>query len=138
LPYLLDTNTVSYLMQKRSTIVGHVARVGGVNNLRVAAITVAELRLGVELMPEGRKKGELLANLDAALLGLEVLPFTQDAAAAFGWAAALLRKEGVAWGWPDLAIASVGLAEHMTVVSNDGFFKHVECVCGLKFERWEP
>lgn len=52
--------------------------------------------------------------------------------------AALLEKEGVAWDWPDLAIASVALVEHMTVVSNDRFFRHVERVCGLRFERWEP
>ena len=89
-------------------------------------------------MPEGRKKQQLLASLDVALDSLEVLPFTQDAAAAFGWARPLLEKEGVGWTWPDLAIASIGLAEHMTVVSNDGFFEHVQRVCGLKFERWEP
>jgi predicted nucleic acid-binding protein len=49
-----------------------------------------------------------------------------------------LEKGGVAWDWPDLAIASVALAEHMTVASNDSFFGHVERVCGLRFERWEP
>lgn len=138
MPYLLDTNAVSYLMEKRPAIVAKVAAAGGVNSFYVAAITVAELRHGAEAMPEGRKKRQLVMGLDAVLGGLEVLPFAQDAAAVFGWAAALLEKEGIAWDWPDLAIASIALAEHMTVASNDGFFGRVERVCGLKFERWEP
>jgi predicted nucleic acid-binding protein len=89
-------------------------------------------------MPEGRRKQDRLASIDAILESLEVRAFTQDAGTAFGWAAALLEKEGVAWDWPELAIASVALVEHMTVASNDNFFGHVERVCGLGFERWEP
>lgn len=134
---LLDTNTVSYLMQKRPAIVAHVARVGGVDNLSLAAIAAAELRHGVERMPEGRRKRGILTDLEAVLSRVEVRPFTADAAAAYGWAAALLEKDGVAFGFPDLAIASIALAEHITVVSNDAFFEHVHRVCGLKFERWE-
>lgn len=125
-------------MEKRPAIVGKVREAGGLNSLSVAAITVAELRYGVERMPEGRKKRNNSAELYAALDSVEVLPFTQDAAAACGWAAALLEKEGVAWDWPDLATASVALAEHLTLASNDGFFEHVERICGLTFERWEP
>jgi predicted nucleic acid-binding protein len=136
--YLLDTNIVSYFLRGRPTIVAKIREAGGIDTLFVTAITVAEQRYGAEVMPEGRKKEQLVASLDVALDSVEVLPFTQDAAAAFGWARALLEKEGVGWTWPDLAVASVGLAENMTVVSNDGFFQHVEYVCGLKFERWEP
>lgn len=136
--YLLDTNIVSYFLRQRPAIVAKIGEAGGIDSLFVTAITVAEQRYGVEVMPDGRKKQQLLANLDVALDGLDVLPFTQDAAVVFGWAAVLLEKEGVAWDWPDLAIASVGLVEHMTVVSNDRFFGHVERICGLRFERWEP
>jgi predicted nucleic acid-binding protein len=53
LPYLLDTNTVSYMMQRRPAIVAKVAEAGGVNNLAITAITVAELRYGVEPCPKG-------------------------------------------------------------------------------------
>lgn len=120
--YLLDTNTVRYFMEKRPAIVGKVREAGGLSSLSVAAVTVAELRFGVERMPEGRKKRKNSAELYAALDSMEILPFSEDAAAACGWAAALLEKEGVAWGWPDLAIASVALAEHLTLASNDGVF----------------
>ena len=53
-------------------------------------------------------------------------------------AAALLEDVGVAFSFPDLAIASIALIEDTTVASNDGFFEHVQRVCGLKFERWVP
>jgi len=138
LAYLLDTNTVSYLIQKRPIIVDKVASAGGLSNLSVAAITAAELRYGVERMPEGRRKVNNLADLFTVLGEIEIRPFTEDAAAAFGWAAALLESAGVAFSFPDLAIASIALVEDITVASNDGFFEHVQKVCGLKFERWEP
>lgn len=136
--YLLDTNTVSYLIQKRPVIVAKVTSAGGLSNLSVAAITAAELRYGVERMPEGRRKVNNLADLFTVLGDILVRPFTEDAAAAFGWAAALLESAGVAFSFPDLAIASIALVEDITVASNDGFFEHVRKVCGLKFERWEP
>lgn len=136
--YLLDTNLLSYLMEKRSKMVTRVAEAGGVSNLATATITLAELRFGVELLPESRRKKERQASLDAVLKSMEVRPFTEDAAKMFGWAGSRLRGAGVGFSFPDLAIASVALAEDRTVASNDRFFRDAERVCGLKFERWEP
>lgn len=137
--YLLDTNTVSYLMERRPFVVAKVEKAGGLTNLAVTTITVAELRYGVGAMPEGKRKSARVDSLDAVFFaGIEVLPFNQDAAAMFGWAGALLKDVGVPFGFPDLAIASVALAEDRTLVSNDGFFENAQKVFGLKFERWEP
>jgi len=138
LSYLLDTNAVSYLIEKRPAIVAQVARAGGVDKLSVASITVAELRFGVERMPEGQRKQKHLADLEAVISRIEVRSFTQDAATTFGWAAAMLESAGIGFSFPDLAIASVALVEYRTVASNDAFFGHMERVCGLKFERWKP
>lgn len=138
MPYLLDTNLVSYLMEKRPSIVTMAAEAGGVSNLTIATITLAELRYGVELLPESKRKRERLASLDAVLKSMEVRPFTEDAAKMFGRAGAKLKSAGVGFDFPDLAIASVALAEDRTVASNDRFFRDAERVCGLKFERWEP
>jgi hypothetical protein len=30
------------------------------------------------------------------------------------------------------------MAENKTLASNDSFFEHVQRLCGLRFERWEP
>lgn len=138
MPYLLDTNTVSYLMQKRPAAVSRVEQAGGVDSLSATAITAAELRFGVERLPEGRRKRAHLADLEAVLSRVEVRPFDEDAAAVYGWAAAKLEGLGIAFSFQDLAIASVALVEYRTVVSNDEVFGHIERVCGLKFERWKP
>ncbi len=139
LTYLLDTNTAGYPMEQRPTIVAKIKDVGGPTNLAVTTITVAELRYGVGSMPEGRRRRDRVASLDTVFFeGTEVRPFDQDAAAVFGWAGALLKEAGVAFNFQDLAIASVALAEDLTLVSNDGFFAHAKRRCGLKFERWKP
>jgi predicted nucleic acid-binding protein len=64
LPYLLDTNTVSYVMERRPAIVAKVAEAGGVNNLAITAITVAELRYGDEAMPEGRRNDRFFEHIE--------------------------------------------------------------------------
>lgn len=51
---------------------------------------------------------------------------------------ARLEEAGVGIDFPDLGIASVAIAENKTLASNDGVFKHVASVYGLRFERWEP
>jgi predicted nucleic acid-binding protein len=139
LPYLLDTNSVSYLMEKRSTIAAKIAGAGGLRLVAISAITVAELRYGVEALPAGRKRDARLTSLDAFLnSGIEILPFDRDAGSIYGWAGSLLKSAGVAFSFPDLAIASVALARGRTVASNDGFFERAQEVCGLSFERWAP
>lgn len=126
-------------MQKRPAVMTKIAEAGGIENIAATSITVAELQFGIEALPEGRKKRERAGSLDAIIdNGLEILPFTENAAAAFGWAGAMLKNAGISFDFPDLAIASVALVDYRTMVSNDGFFGHVERVCGLKFERWEP
>lgn len=77
-------------------------------------------------------------SLDAALRNVEVRPFTEEAALAFGWAGSRLKSSGISFSFQDLAVASVALAEERTVASNDRFFRNAARVCGLRFERWEP
>lgn len=54
--YLLDTNTASYLMEQRSSIVAKIGEVGGPGLLFISTITLAELYYGIRIMPEGCKK----------------------------------------------------------------------------------
>jgi predicted nucleic acid-binding protein len=70
--------------------------------------------------------------------GMDVRPFTADAARVYSEAGATLREAGIAFKFQDLTIASVAIAENKTLASNDSFFDHVQRLCGLRFERWEP
>lgn len=126
-------------MEERPSIVAKVGEVGGPNTLSLPTIALAETRIGVTTMPEGTRKARLLAGLEAFLAtGIDVRPFSAQAAVVLSGAGAELQAEGIGIDFPDLCIASVAIAENKTLVSNDGMFEHVRRVCGLRFERWEP
>ena len=138
--YLLDTNIASYVMRQRPSIVAKVEEIGGLGVLSVSTVTLAELAFGIRILPEGRKKNELLNDLERmiATLADDVRPFSSEAAGIFSEAGARLRRAGIAFSFQDLTIASVAIAENKTLASNDGFFEDVRRLCGLRFERWEP
>ena len=137
--YLLDTNIASYVMRRRPPVLAKVEEIGGLEVLSVTTVTLAELAFGIRILPEGRRKNELLNGLERMLGTLtDLRPFSTDAAGIFSEAGATLRRAGVAFSFQDLAIASVAIAENKTLASNDGFFEHVRRLCGLRFERWEP
>jgi hypothetical protein len=54
-------------MEQRPSIVAKAEEVGGPGLLSISTITLAELRYGIQIMPEGRKKAERLDNLDQML-----------------------------------------------------------------------
>ena len=123
-------------MERQPSVVTKVREVGGPGLLSISTITLAELYYGIRIMPEGRKKTKRLDDLDQMLgTGIEVRPFSADAAKTYSEAGATLREAGIAFGFQDLAIASIAMAENKTLASNDGFFNHVQRLCGLRFER---
>lgn len=126
-------------MERRPSIVARVREIGGPGLLSVSTITLAELNYGIRTMPEGRRKTRRSDDLRKMLgTGIDVRPFSADAAWAYSEAGATLRGAGIAFKFQDLAIASVAIAENKTLASSDSFFEHVQRLCGLRFERWEP
>lgn len=126
-------------MERRPSIVTRVREVGGPSLLSISTVTLAELSYGIRIMPEGRRKTRRLDDLGRILrAGMDVRPFSADAARVYSEIGATLRQAGIAFKFQDLAIASVTIAENKTLASNDGFFDHVQRLCGLRFERWEP
>lgn len=126
-------------MERRSSIVVKVGAVGGPNALSIPTIALAEAKFGVMAMPAGTKRARLLASLEALLAtGIDMRPFSAEAAVVFSDAGAKLAAAGVGIAFPDLCIASVAISENKTLASNDGVFEHVQRVYGLRFERWEP
>jgi predicted nucleic acid-binding protein len=90
----LDTNIVSYLMEKRPSIVAKVGDVGGPSTLSIPTLALAEARIGVTTMPAGARKARLLAALEAFLTtGIDVRPFSAQAAIVFSEAGAELAAE---------------------------------------------
>jgi len=84
----------------------------------VAAITVAELRVGVELS-RGRARSERQAFLDDVLATIPVLHYDVDVAMAHADLLLAVRKQGRPRGAHDLLIAATARATQRTVVSGD-------------------
>jgi len=115
--YMLDTNTVSYLVQKRSAkLKTHIDRIVGRDRLAVSVITEAEMRYGIALKPEAFR---LAREIEFVLAGLDILPWTSEVAAAYGDLRATNRKRGLAVGNLDLLIAAHSLAVRATLVTSD-------------------
>ena len=94
--YLLDTNILSYFLQGQTSIITRVGDAGGLSFLSISTITVAESMHGVVAMQNGAKKTRLLDSLEQLLAtGIDVRPFSIDAARVFAEAKAKLETSGV-------------------------------------------
>lgn len=120
---LFDTNLVSELARRSpdSRVQAWVLRVAGAERY-TTAITVAELMLGIAVMPAGSRRdtlaGVVTALVKEAFAG-RVLPFDEPAAEAYAALAAARRRAGRPIGFQDGAIAAIGLAHGATVATRN-------------------
>jgi len=108
---LLDTNIVSELMRPApcQTVMSWLAAQPAAS-LFISAVTEAELRYGVLLLPEGRKRAELVAAIEGMLaedFAGRILPFDSAAAIAFAGIAASRRQAGRPISQFDAQIAAI-------------------------------
>ena len=120
---LLDTNVVSEMLRER--INPRVARWLGqqaVSSLYLTATSLAELRVGVEIIPAGKRKTLLAADLDN-LLGIlfreRILAFDRKAAETYSRMAARARALGKALPFGDGQIAATAAVHGYAVATRD-------------------
>ena len=128
--YMLDTNIVSDLVRRpQGPVFDRIVAVGG-DALCISIITAAELRYGCA------KKGSprLLAQVEAILAGLEILPFDVEADGHYGGIRAELEAAGKPIGPNDLLIAAHAVEVGATLVTaNTAEFGRIR---GLAVENW--
>ena len=129
--YMLDTNTVSYLIKGKQHALKKKLQQVSMNSVCISAITEAELLRGVIKKPEATMLSKLV---NAFLLRVDILPWDSEAAAAYARFRTLCEKEGKSLGNMDMLIASHALAVNATLVSNDKAFYKVEH--HLSLEDW--
>jgi tRNA(fMet)-specific endonuclease VapC len=129
-PYLLDTNTASYIIKGN---VPHVrerlSRVAPANVL-ISVITEAELRFGVIRLPDAKRLSILV---DQFLRFIEIRAWDSTAAIKYAALRATLEREGQPMGGLDMMIAAHALAIRAVLVTSDRVFRRVE---GLRHEDW--
>lgn len=86
--------------------------------MAIAAVTAAELLVGVELADRRRRSGRR-SFVDAVLMGIPVEPYDLEVARAHASLLAHARRAGRARGAHDLLIAATALARGRTVVTAD-------------------
>jgi tRNA(fMet)-specific endonuclease VapC len=128
--YLLDTNTVSYIMKgNRPRVRERLLRVA-MAEVGISVITEAELLFGLVRRPDA---ANLKTVVEEFLKRVEVLPWGSEAAQQYSKIRATLEGSGEPMGNLDLMIAAQAFALDLVLVSSDTVFRRVK---GLKIEDW--
>lgn len=128
---MLDTNICIYTIKQKPVEVLERFKQEMPNGLCISAITLAELKHGVEKSARPERNEIALAQLMAALT---VIPFDDMAAVEYGKICADLQKQGKPIGMMDMLIAASAVSNGMTLVTNNT--REFERVSGLSLENW--
>lgn len=120
---ILDTNVVSEPLRPRPD--PHVRswlNRQAPETLYLSAVTVAELMLGVEVLPNGRRRSELRTSVGtviADVFGDRVLPFDEAVAEAYASLIASARAGGRSVSFADGQIAATASFHGFAVATRD-------------------
>lgn len=122
-PWLLDTNVLSELRRPRPEP-RVVAFIGAqpLELLFVSAVTLAEIRFGIEQAGDAQRRADLnqwLAHRLRPMFEHRVLPVSEDVMLRWRLLVEAGRKSGHTCSQPDLIIAATALEYGLTVVSRD-------------------
>ena len=120
---VIDSNVVSELMRAEpSAEVLDWMDDRQPRELYVTAVTEAEVRTGIALLPEGRRRRGLAEACERAFGSLfagRVLPFDSDAARAYAEIAAVRRVLGRPVSFADGQIAAIARSRRMAVATRN-------------------
>jgi tRNA(fMet)-specific endonuclease VapC len=127
--YLLDTNTVSYLIKRHPQVTQHLLAVP-MHSVCISAITAGELAFGLAKRPEAVA---LKAAVNEFLRRVEVLPWDAAVAQTYGALRAQMQSKGKPLAALDMQIAAHALHVNATLVTSDHAFLHID---QLLVEDW--
>jgi toxin FitB len=121
--WLLDTNVLSELRRPRPEpkVLAFIAA-QPLELLHISTVTLAEIRFGIELVPDPSRRSDLsdwLTHKVRPMFEQRVLSISEDVM--FKWRLLVEegRKAGHTFSQPDLIIAATGQHHGLTVVSRD-------------------
>lgn len=128
--HMLDTNIVIYVIKRRPREVLAVFNQHA-GKMAISAVTYGELVHGVE---KSARQVENLRVVEDFVSRLDVLPYTDKAAAHYGNIRADLERKGTPIGVNDLYIAGHARSEGLVLVSNS--LREFARIDGLRLENW--
>ena len=129
--YMMDTNIfIDILRRPASAALKRIQQLPP-SEVAISAITLAELEHGVNKSSNPAHNARLLI---AACSMLTILPFDNNAAAAYGVIRAQLERQGKPIGPMDMLIAAHALSLDATLATNN--MREFKRIKGLKLENW--
>jgi toxin FitB len=121
--WLLDTNILSELRRPKpeQRVVAFVVGCP-LDQLYISAVTLAEIRFGIELVGEPNRRADLndwLTNKVRPMFGERVLQVTEDIILKWRLLVEEGRKVGHTFSQPDLIIAATAIHHGLTHVTRD-------------------
>jgi tRNA(fMet)-specific endonuclease VapC len=129
--YLLDTNIISYWMRGDKKVIGRIKKYTPAD-LSLSTITLAEILYGIEKSPV-KKKDRRLKIRKISLL-LDLYSFDESAAGKYAVIRTQLEREGRVISERDTQIASIAMANKLTVVTHN--VREFDRIDKLKVEDW--
>jgi len=129
--YLLDTNICIYIINKRSENIISIFENMNQCEIKISAVTVAELEYGASKSQyQDRNRRALLGFV----LPFEILTFDDYDAEMFGLLRAYLEKKGQIIEPYDMQIAAQALCKRLILVTNN--VREFERIPELRVENW--
>ena len=129
--YMLDTNIcIDMIRRPASRVFDHIQQVQP-GDIAISTITLAELQCGVHKSSNPSKNAKLLIEVCSVL---DILPFDNNAAAAYGMVRSQLESKGIPIGPLDGLIAAHALSLGITLVTNN--MREFKRIKGLNLENW--
>ncbi len=133
--YILDTNTVSFVMKGDAdvarTLLSHKR-----TDVYLPQPVLAEIEYGLSRLPRSARKRRLRERFDSICREFQRLGWTDEVSRSFGAAKADLEKRGVQIEDFDVAVAAHALAVDATLVTDN--VAHLRRVRNLRLENWRP
>ncbi|NOQ63537.1 MAG: PIN domain-containing protein [Methyloprofundus sp.] len=131
--FLFDTDTITNIVKPRPSQ-NLLAKLAGIEKEQqyISTITISEIVYGAE---KSQRPEYHLHNLEAILLpAVNIVGFDSKAAYICGQIRAELEKRGTPLNLADLEIASIAIANDLTLITNN--IRHFKRIPLLKFENW--
>lgn len=117
--YLVDVNVLSEATRPAPSpkVIGWLSQ--NEANLTIDAVILGEIRLGILLLPPGKRRDSLKSWFETGITRLSCLPW--DAASANHWAILLanLRKKGKSMPLKDSMIAATAMHHGLTIATRN-------------------
>lgn len=135
--YLLDSNIVSEFSKlvPDENVMTQMKRKE--RFCAISAVTLQELQMGLEFLPEGKRKDQIRGFLEVIKRRFSIIPYDRSASIVCGEILATMQKVGQPRPVCDSQIAATALANNMILVTrNTKDFQPLQKISLLKLENW--